>query len=132
MHTGASASIHNKSRASTERALPFAPGALVAGSGAVGAAMANLWAHHGVDVMFVDNAAEICLAPRAIALDNEALRTLGTCDEERRLQAKSTIGFAIVTGRPVTSCDGSIACLPLRGKPLHTTALARASAIRSA
>lgn len=132
LHTGARASIDNNSRSSTERALPLALGTLIAGFGAFGAAMANRRARYEVNVLIVDKAAEIRVAPRAIALGDEALRTPGTCDEERRLHAKSTIDFAIFTGRQVTSCRDSIACQSLRGKPLGATACAFASTIRSA
>ena len=132
LHTGARASIDNNSRSSTERALPLALGTLIAGFEAVGATMANRRARHEVDVLIVDKAAEIRVAPHAIALGDEALRTPGSCDEERRRHAKSTIDFALCAGRPVMSCRDSIACLPLRGKPLGATACAFASAIRSA
>ncbi|GAU06767.1 MULTISPECIES: hypothetical protein [Burkholderia cepacia complex] len=53
-------------------------------------------------------------------------------DDERRPHAKSTIALATFMGRPAMSCDGAIACLPLRGKPLDATAPAFAIAIRSA
>ncbi|MEQ8232292.1 MAG: FAD-dependent monooxygenase, partial [Gammaproteobacteria bacterium] len=42
----------------------------------VGAALANLLGEHGVSTLVIDRAADIYLAPRAIALDNEALRIL--------------------------------------------------------
>lgn len=132
LHTGARASINNNSRWSTERALPLALGTQIAGFEAVGSPMANRRACHAVDVLIVDEAAEIRVAPRAIAFGDEALRTPGTCAVERRLHAKSTIDFAIFTGRPVTSRPDSIACLPLRGKPLGATACALASVTRSA
>jgi 3-(3-hydroxy-phenyl)propionate hydroxylase len=76
VHTDASASIQGNSPPSTERALPSAVDVLVVGFGPVGAAMANLLARHGVDIMVVDKAADMFMAPRAIALDNEALRIL--------------------------------------------------------
>ncbi|KVD10343.1 hypothetical protein [Burkholderia ubonensis] len=56
----------------------------------------------------------------------------GAGDGERRSHAKSTIDLATFMARPVTSCAGEIACLPLRGKPLDATAPAFAIAIRSA
>ncbi|KVG73895.1 hypothetical protein [Burkholderia ubonensis] len=55
----------------------------------------------------------------------------GTGDGERRSDAKSTIDLATFMVRPVTSCDGETACLPLRGKPLDATAPAFAIAVRS-
>ncbi|MCX4140689.1 bifunctional 3-(3-hydroxy-phenyl)propionate/3-hydroxycinnamic acid hydroxylase [Paraburkholderia sp. SEWSISQ10-3 4] len=49
---------------------------LLVGCGPVGATIANLLAQHGVNVMVVDRSTEVFMAPRAIALDNEALRIL--------------------------------------------------------
>lgn len=49
---------------------------LMVGHGPVGAAMANLLGRYGVNVLCIDQATEIFTAPRAIALDNEALRIL--------------------------------------------------------
>src|SRR5208283_459988 len=49
---------------------------LVVGYGPVGATIVNLLARYGVRVLVFDKAKEIFMAPRAIALDNEALRIL--------------------------------------------------------
>ena len=49
---------------------------LIVGLGPVGAALANLLGRYGVRVLAIDKAAEIFMKPRAIALDNEALRIL--------------------------------------------------------
>jgi len=49
---------------------------LVVGFGPVGAAIANLLGRYGVRALVVDKSTEILMAPRAIALDNEALRIL--------------------------------------------------------
>ncbi len=49
---------------------------LVVGYGPVGAAVANLLGRYGVRCLVVDKATAIFTAPRAIALDNEALRIL--------------------------------------------------------
>ncbi|MGZ5179469.1 MAG: bifunctional 3-(3-hydroxy-phenyl)propionate/3-hydroxycinnamic acid hydroxylase [Ramlibacter sp.] len=49
---------------------------LVVGLGPVGASLANLLARYGVRVVAIDAAGEIFPKPRAIALDNEALRIL--------------------------------------------------------
>ncbi|MDR3418487.1 MAG: bifunctional 3-(3-hydroxy-phenyl)propionate/3-hydroxycinnamic acid hydroxylase [Nevskia sp.] len=60
-------------------AAPVLPGVvdvLVVGFGPVGATVANLLARYGVRVLVVDKATAIFMAPRAIALDNEALRIL--------------------------------------------------------
>ena len=49
---------------------------LLVGLGPVGAALANLLGRYGVRVLAIDKATSIFEKPRAIALDNEALRTL--------------------------------------------------------
>jgi len=49
---------------------------LIVGYGPVGAALACLLGRYGVRALAIDKAGEIYLAPRAIALDNEALRIL--------------------------------------------------------
>ncbi|NHB04990.1 hypothetical protein GWK53_00490 [Burkholderia cepacia] len=102
MHTGASASIHNSPHASPKCGLPSMLGVLIAGFRPVGAASGHFSASHG------------------------------TGGEARRSQAKSTSDLATFMVRPVMSCDGEIACPPLRGKPLDATAPALAIAIRPA
>jgi 3-(3-hydroxy-phenyl)propionate hydroxylase len=49
---------------------------LICGFGPVGSALANLLGRHGVRALVIDSATEIFTKPRAIALDNEALRIL--------------------------------------------------------
>ncbi|UCH30103.1 MAG: FAD-dependent monooxygenase [Myxococcales bacterium] len=49
---------------------------LVVGFGPVGATIANLLGLYGVRTLAIDTATEIFPQPRAIALDNEALRIL--------------------------------------------------------
>jgi len=49
---------------------------LLVGLGPVGAALANLLGRHGVRVLAIDGATEVFAKPRAIVLDNEALRIL--------------------------------------------------------
>lgn len=49
---------------------------LIVGAGPVGAALANLCGHLGVRTLMIDRAPAITTHPRAIALDNEALRIL--------------------------------------------------------
>lgn len=49
---------------------------LVIGCGPVGAAIGCLLGRYGVRTLVIDKASDIFLAPRAIALDNEALRIL--------------------------------------------------------
>ncbi|WP_240462020.1 bifunctional 3-(3-hydroxy-phenyl)propionate/3-hydroxycinnamic acid hydroxylase [Burkholderia sp. Nafp2/4-1b] len=56
--------------------LPSSVEVLVVGCGPVGATIGGLLARDGVRVLVVDKATEIFMAPRAIALDNDALRIL--------------------------------------------------------
>jgi 3-(3-hydroxy-phenyl)propionate hydroxylase len=56
--------------------LPSTVDVLVVGLGPVGAAVSNLLARYGIRVLAIDKATDIFMAPRAIALDNEALRIL--------------------------------------------------------
>ncbi|ARL07194.1 3-(3-hydroxyphenyl)propionate hydroxylase [Burkholderia pseudomallei] len=56
--------------------MPLVVDVLVVGFGPVGAMIANLLGKYGVHVLVVDKATDIFMAPRAIALDNEALRIL--------------------------------------------------------
>lgn len=49
---------------------------MVVGYGPVGAAMATLLGRHGIRTLVIDKMTDILLMPRAIALDNEALRIL--------------------------------------------------------
>jgi 3-(3-hydroxy-phenyl)propionate hydroxylase len=60
----------------TDSGLPAHTDVLVVGCGPVGAAMANLLGLYGVRALAIDRSSEIFMAPRAIALDNEALRVL--------------------------------------------------------
>ena len=55
---------------------PIHTDVLIVGYGPVGAAMAALLGRYGVRALLVEKNAEIYRAPRAIALDNEALRIL--------------------------------------------------------
>mgnify|MGYP006206912043 CR=1 FL=1 len=55
---------------------------LIVGMGPVGAALAQLLNRHGTRALVVDKSREIFMAPRAIALDNEALRVLQMCGLE--------------------------------------------------
>lgn len=63
-------------------ALPDRTDVLVVGLGPVGAALATLLERYGIETVVVDKATEIFRAPRAIALDNEALRVLQLCGLE--------------------------------------------------
>ena len=49
---------------------------LIVGLGPVGAVLANLLGGYGVQTLVIDRELQIYMAPRAIALDNEALRVL--------------------------------------------------------
>ena len=57
-------------------ALPGTTDVLVIGYGPVGAALCALLGRYGVNTLAVDPVAPVWLSPRAIALDNEALRIL--------------------------------------------------------
>ena len=56
--------------------LPERVDVLLVGMGPVGAAAANLLGRYGVSTLVIDKAPDLFLAPRAIVLDNEALRIL--------------------------------------------------------
>jgi len=56
--------------------IPSSVDVLLVGLGPVGAVLATLLGQQGVRVLAIDKALDIFLAPRAIALDNEALRVL--------------------------------------------------------
>lgn len=62
--------------------LPSHVDVLIVGMGPVGAALAQLLNRHGTRTLVIDQAKEIFVAPRAIALDNEALRVLQMCGLE--------------------------------------------------
>lgn len=55
---------------------------LIVGMGPVGAALAQLLSRYGTKTLVIDKAKDIFMAPRAIALDNEALRVLQMCGLE--------------------------------------------------
>jgi 3-(3-hydroxy-phenyl)propionate hydroxylase len=68
--------------------LPSDVDVLIVGYGPVGATAGNLLARYGVRVLVIDTTTEIFTAPRAIALDNDALRVLqlaglAECDFEK-------------------------------------------------
>src|SRR5262245_39825706 len=56
--------------------LPESVDVLVVGYGPVGAATAAFLGRHGVRTLVIDKAPDVLMSPRAIALDNEALRIL--------------------------------------------------------
>lgn len=56
--------------------LPASTDILLIGYGPVGACMAALLGRYGVNTLVIDRVSDILLLPRAIALDNEALRIL--------------------------------------------------------
>lgn len=62
--------------------LPSKVDVLIVGMGPVGAALAQLLSRYGTHALVIDKAREIFTAPRAIALDNEALRVLQMCGLE--------------------------------------------------
>ncbi|BGD83353.1 bifunctional 3-(3-hydroxy-phenyl)propionate/3-hydroxycinnamic acid hydroxylase MhpA [Pseudomonas aeruginosa] len=58
------------------KALPETTDVLIVGNGPVGAALAALLGRYGVQTLVIDKVHDVLLMPRAIALDNEALRIL--------------------------------------------------------
>ena len=56
--------------------LPERVDVILVGMGPVGAAAANLLGRYGVSTLVIDKSADLFMAPRAIVLDNEALRIL--------------------------------------------------------
>lgn len=62
--------------------LPSEVDVLIVGMGPVGAALAQLLSRYGTKTLVIDKAKSIFMAPRAIALDNEALRVLQMCGLE--------------------------------------------------
>ena len=56
--------------------MPQCVDVLVIGMGPVGATIANLLGRYSIQTLVVEQATEIFNSPRAIALDNEALRIL--------------------------------------------------------
>lgn len=75
-HARASSRVADGTRPMGASDMPSQVDILVVGLGPVGAMVANLLARHGVSVIAIDKAPDIYMAPRAIALDNEALRIL--------------------------------------------------------
>ncbi|RQT26347.1 bifunctional 3-(3-hydroxy-phenyl)propionate/3-hydroxycinnamic acid hydroxylase [Burkholderia contaminans] len=82
--TGAHSRAAGSAAQPDARGLPSAADILIVGFGPVGAALANLLARHGVKVVVIDKATGIFMAPRAIALDNEALRILQMAGVDER------------------------------------------------
>lgn len=64
---------------------------LIVGFGPVGATMASFLGKYGVQTLVIDKATEILTMPRAIALDNEALRILQNAGLPEDAFAKHTI-----------------------------------------
>lgn len=62
--------------------IPYEVDVLIVGMGPVGAALAQLLSRYGTRTLVIDKAKDIFMAPRAIALDNEALRVLQMCGLE--------------------------------------------------
>jgi len=96
---------------------------LVIGLGPVGATIGNLLGRYGVRTLLVDKATEIYAAPRAIALDNEALRILQMAGLEEG--AFDTIAIPAVHMR--SPMFGEYACIaaagPMDGHPKLVTFL---------
>lgn len=75
------------------REFPREVDVLVVGYGPVGAALAGLLGRYGIQTLVVDKAPDIFMAPRAIALDNEALRILQMVGIAEDAFAKVAIPF---------------------------------------
>ena len=73
--------------------LPPEVDVLVVGYGPAGAVIANLLGLYGVRALVVDKSREVFMAPRAIALDNEALRVLQLAGLEESDFAKIAIPY---------------------------------------
>jgi len=67
-----------------EGLLPKSTDVIIVGCGPVGATLAALLGQQGVNVLVIDKAPSILMMPRAIALDNEALRVLQMIDVGNR------------------------------------------------
>lgn len=65
-----------------DQQLPANVDVLLVGMGPVGATAANLLGRYGLRTLVIDKATDIFMAPRAIVLDNEALRILQTAGLE--------------------------------------------------
>lgn len=93
-------------------ALPTSVDVLVCGLGPVGATLANLLGRYGVRTLVIDKATEIYRAPRAIALDNEALRIL----QMAGLEEGAFDRVAIPRVRMLSPLFGQFACANTAGQ----------------
>lgn len=118
--------------------LPDHVDVVIVGMGPVGAALANLLGLQGTRVLVVDKATEVFAAPRAIALDNEALRVLQMCGlEEGELDTVAIPEVKMLSpllgqyGRAVTSgaIDGHPRLVTFYQPQLETILRRRAGAL---
>ena len=110
---------------------------LVVGYGPVGAALAGLLGLYGIWTLAIDKSSEIYLAPRAIALDNEALRILQMVALREDSFAKVAIPFVRMHSPRLgqfgqINTAGSLDLPPQAGHVLPTGARARAAHERHA
>ncbi|MCP5170331.1 MAG: bifunctional 3-(3-hydroxy-phenyl)propionate/3-hydroxycinnamic acid hydroxylase [Hahellaceae bacterium] len=96
---------------SRKAALPSEVDVLIAGFGPTGATLANLLGRYGVSTLIVDKAPDILMQPRAIALDNEALRILQMAGLEETAFEK----IAIPRVRMQSPYVGEFACVNTAG-----------------
>ncbi|MFZ6780454.1 bifunctional 3-(3-hydroxy-phenyl)propionate/3-hydroxycinnamic acid hydroxylase [Undibacterium sp. Ji83W] len=95
--------------------LPSTVDVLLIGLGPVGAAAANLLGRYGVRTLVIEKSADIFKAPRAIALDNEALRILQMAGLEdgafetlaiAKVQMRSPLFGKYARANTTGQCDG--------------------------
>src|SRR6478609_7740110 len=91
---------------------------LIIGAGPVGLTLANLLGQQGVDVILVEKSDELIDYPRAVGIDDEALRAMQTADIVDHVLLEGLERFPTVTVRfgtevidLVEEADGVVATL---------------------
>lgn len=100
---------------------PLTADVIVVGLGPVGAAAANLLGRYGLNVLAVDKATEIFAAPRAISLDNEALRILQMCALEEGAFETTAISHVRMHSPLFGLCGGANTAGQIDGHPKLVT-----------
>lgn len=101
--------------------LPGMVDVLLVGLGPVGAAAANLLGRYGVRTLVIEKATEIFQAPRAIVLDNEALRILQMAGLEEGAFATHAIAKVQMRSPLFGNYARAITAGPLDGHPRLVT-----------